>query len=100
MDHGPRHWSEQEIEPPDEAFIQRIRDEVTSTLALAQASARLPWRNLEQCMLTDMRIRSIARSWLPPEEAERLTAAFAVEMQRLYTIRDAEYEAEHGPLLD
>jgi hypothetical protein len=69
-------------EPPPEDFVQRIRDELNATLVRAQEAATLPWRDLTQAYLAEMRFHSVA-GWLPPEEAGRLRTAFAHEMERL-----------------
>ncbi len=75
-------------EPPPDDFIQRIRDELNATLALAQAAETFPWPDATRTLLTEMRFKSIA-GWLPAVEADALRAAFAAEMARLYAA-DAE----------
>jgi hypothetical protein len=70
--------------PPMPAdFVERIRKELTATLALARAAAQLPWKDPTAATLAELRFNSIA-GWLPDAEAERLRASFAVEMQRLW----------------
>lgn len=78
----------------DAEFIQRIRDEVTATLAKAKGAARLPWRDLTQTMVTEMRFHSIAQTWLPAEESARLREEFAAEMLRLYAVHDRELDEQ------
>ncbi len=75
-------------EPPDEAWIQRIREEMNATVALAQRSAKLPWGNLTQSMMAEM-VFDGKVCWLPKAEAYALRAALAVELERLW---DAEGE--------
>jgi len=70
-------------EPPPEDFIQRIRDELNTTLALVQAAESFPWPDASRTLLTEMRFKSIA-GWLPAAEADTLRAAFSAEMARLY----------------
>ena len=70
-------------EPPPEDFIQRIRDELHTTLALVRSAETFPWPDASRTLLTEMRFKSIA-GWLPASEADALRAAFAVEMARLY----------------
>jgi len=77
------------FEPPPEDFIQRLRDELNATLALAQGAPRFPWRDLTQTMITEMRFHSIAVIWMPAAEATGLRAAFDAEMARLYAVHDA-----------
>lgn len=72
------------VEPPPPEFVARIRAELLETLARVRAAATPPWRDLTQTTLGEMRFHSLARSWLPPEEAEALRADFAAEMLRLY----------------
>ncbi len=74
-------------EPPDEAFLQRIRDELTGYLAKAAAAATLPWRDLTEDFLIEMRVYSMSR-WLPAAEARDLRRAFGLEMDRLYEAAD------------
>jgi hypothetical protein len=80
-------------EPPPADFIERIRRELTDTLAVARDAAALPWRDLTAATLAELRFNSIA-NWLPEVEANALRECFAREMARLWTI--AEDKAEEG----
>lgn len=93
VDRPKRHMMD-DIEPPPEDFIQRIRDEVTATLEKASTAERFPWRDLTQTMLAEMRFHSITETWLPAEEAARLRSAFAAEMARLYATHDREWDEQ------
>jgi hypothetical protein len=77
-------------EPPPADFIERIRSELQSTLALARGAMTMPWRDLTAATLAELRFKSIA-GWLPADEASTLRASFAREMARLWEIveRDA-----------
>lgn len=75
-------------EPPPPDFVARIRAELRDTLARARAADALPWPDLTRTTLAEMRFHSVA-SWLPPDEARSLRAAFAAEMDRLYARHDA-----------
>jgi hypothetical protein len=75
-------------EPPDEAFVQRIRDEITGLVERCRGAERLPFRDLAQAFLTELRVASVS-NWLPESEALSLRAAFTAEMQRLYAAEDA-----------
>ena len=66
-------------EPPPPDFIARIRDELTATLARAQAAATLPWKDLTAATLAELRFNSIA-GWLPDVEANALRAGFQREI--------------------
>lgn len=81
-----------EEEAPAE-FVERLRAELHATLARVQAAERLPFRDLTQAALAEMRFHSISRTWLPHEEAAALRAAFEKEMARLYEAEDAAAEA-------
>jgi hypothetical protein len=72
-------------EPPPADFIERIREELTTTLALAQGAAAMPWRDLTVATLAELRFKSIA-GWLPGNEADALCASFQAEMTRLWAI--------------
>lgn len=72
---------------PDAAFVDRIRRELTATLAMVRAADALPWPDLTQMTLAEMRYRSIAR-YLPEEEAAQLRSDFDAEMMRIYEIED------------
>lgn len=76
----------------DAAFVARIRAELEATLATVSAAERLPWPDLTQMTLAELRFRSIVR-YLPELEAAALLAAFDAEMDRLYAIEDARAEA-------
>jgi hypothetical protein len=75
------------FEPPPADFVQRIRDELEATLALARGAVRLPWPDLTRATLAELRFHSIAR-WLPGGEAAALRAAFEAEMARLWAAED------------
>jgi hypothetical protein len=53
-------------------------------LALVQDAAALPWKDLTQATLAELRFDSIA-GWLPATEAAALRAEFHRELDRLYT---------------
>jgi hypothetical protein len=74
-------------EPPDEAWIQRIRDELNATVALAQHSTKLPWGDLTKSMMAEMMFAG-KLGWLPKAEADALRAALATELARLYDAED------------
>jgi hypothetical protein len=69
-------------------FVERIRSELTTTLAMVRAADRLPWPDLTRTTLAELPFRSIVR-YLPPLEAEALRAAFDAEIERLYALEDA-----------
>lgn len=75
-------------------FVERMRDELTGTLAMARGAAALPWKDPTAATLAELRFNSIA-GWLPEDEAEMLRQAFAREMSRLWAIA-AEQAAEAG----
>jgi hypothetical protein len=79
--------------PPAEAlpsdFIERIRHELTGTLAQVRDAAALPWKDLTAATLAELRFNSIA-GWLPDEEARALRVSFQHEMDRLYAIAGEE----------
>jgi len=82
-------------EPMPADFVERIRDELTSTLAMARAAAQLPWKDLTRATLAELRFNSVAR-WLPPDEATALREHFQQEMTRLYDIAErAAAESAH-----
>lgn len=74
-------------EPMPADFVERIRDELTSTLAMARAAVQLPWKDLTKATLAELRFNSVAR-WLPPDEATALREHFQREMTRLYDIAE------------
>jgi hypothetical protein len=76
-------------EPPPPDFVERIRDELTATLARVRDAAVLPWRDLTAATLAELRFNSIA-GWLPDDEASTLRAGFQREMSRLYTAAEAD----------
>ncbi|HMU53104.1 MAG TPA: hypothetical protein PKA13_25250 [Geminicoccaceae bacterium] len=71
----------------DAAFVDRIRRELVATLAMVRAADSLPWPDLTQMTLAEMRFRSIAR-YLPDDEATELVAAFDAAMERIYEIEN------------
>lgn len=73
------------VEAPPADFVQRVRDELTGTLARVRGAAVLPWRDLTQATLAELRFDSIA-GWLPEDEAAALRAAFHHELDRLYAL--------------
>jgi hypothetical protein len=79
------------FEPPPAEFVARIRSELQETLRLVREAARLPWPDLTQATLAELRFHSIAR-WLPEEEASALQSAFEAEMVRLYSVENEEAE--------
>lgn len=72
-------------EPPPADFIERIRNELTDTLATARAAPRMPWKDWTAATLTELRFKSIA-GWLPEAEANALREEFAREMARFWDI--------------
>jgi hypothetical protein len=75
------------LEPPPADFVVRIRNELSGTLARVREAAALPWKDLTQATLAELRFDSIA-GWLPEEEAAALRAAFHRELDRLYAVLD------------
>lgn len=71
-------------EPPPTDFVARIRDELNGTLARVRAAA-LPWKDLTQATLAELRFDSIA-GWLPEAEAPAFRAEFHRELDRLYAL--------------
>jgi hypothetical protein len=57
-------------------------------LARVREAAALPWKDLTQATLAELRFDSIA-GWLPQDEAAALRAAFHRELERLYAALDA-----------
>ena len=58
-------WADTLDEPPDEAFLRRIRDELNGHLARARATTEgFPWRDLTETYLVELRVNSMSR-WLP-----------------------------------
>ena len=80
--------------PPPADFIERIRKELTYTLAMARDSAALPWADLTAATLAELRFDSIT-NWLPEAEAIELRECFAREMARLWAI--AERDPREAP---
>ncbi len=74
-------------EPPEPEFIDQVRDELLGHLAKARAASTLPWRNLTEDYLIEMRVYSMSR-WLPEAEARALRRDFGLEMDRLYEAAD------------
>ncbi len=64
-----------------------MRDELLGHLAKARAASTLPWRNLTEDYLIEMRVYSMSR-WLPEAEARALRRDFGLEMDRLYEAAD------------
>ena len=79
--------------PPE--FVERIRGELQATLARASAADTMPWSDLTQATLAELRFHSIA-GWLPADEADGLRGAFKIEMERLYELAAREFEAEQA----
>jgi hypothetical protein len=77
-----------DAEPPQADFVQRIREELLATLATVRGADALPWRDLTQATLAELRFHSIA-GWLPDEEAKSLRAQFQSEIDRLYAAADS-----------
>jgi hypothetical protein len=75
-------------DPMEQAFIDGIREELLTTLALARDAAVLPWPNLTRATLAELHFNSVAR-YLPNAEAERLRGEFAVEIARLWAVEEA-----------
>jgi hypothetical protein len=75
------------LQPPPADFVVRIRNELSGTLARVREAAALPWKDLTQATLAELRFDSIA-GWLPEEEAAALRAAFHRELDRLYAALD------------
>lgn len=69
--------------PPE--FVDRIRRELTATLALVTGAAELPWHDLTAATLAELRFKSVA-DWLPAEEADDLRERFGREMLRLWDV--------------
>lgn len=76
-------------EPPDEDFIQTVRDDLGKLLALAGHADTFPWSDLTRTYMEEMRFYSMSR-WLPSEEAAQLRDAFGIAMDRLYELADQE----------
>lgn len=74
-------------EPMPADFVERIRDELTGTLAMACAAVELPWKDLTRATLAELRFNSVA-GWLPTDEATVLREHFQREMTRLYEIAE------------
>lgn len=81
------------VMPPE--FVERIRGELQATLARASAAHAMPWSDLTQATLAELRFHSIA-GWLPAGEADGLRSAFKIEMERLYDVAARQYEAEQA----
>ena len=73
-------------------FIAGIRAELEATLRMAREAATLPWPDLTQTTLAELRFESLT-GWLPKEEGQALRVAFEAEMTRLYDAEDARREA-------
>jgi hypothetical protein len=81
-------------EPPPADFIERIRRELTDTLAMVREAVAMPWKDLTVATLAELRFNSIT-NWLPLAEANALRECFAREMARLWAI--VEHEAAEAP---
>jgi hypothetical protein len=81
------------VAPPE--MVERIRAELLATLERVRAAEALPWPDLTQATLGEMRFRSVSR-YLPEEEAAALRAAFDVEMARLWEAERARFDAAQG----
>ncbi len=86
---GPLASEQPGDEAPPAEFVDRIRTELLETLARARSAAALPWSDLTQALLAELRFKSIA-NWLPQSEADRLREDFETELVRLYAVKDAE----------
>lgn len=73
------------LEAPPADFVQRIRDELIATLVRVREAATLPWKDLTQATLAELRFDSIA-DWLPESEAAALRSEFHRELDRLYAL--------------
>ena len=67
----------------DAAFIEDRRRELQALLDKARSAVRLPWKDVAQAWLAEMRFDGLLR-WLPEAEAAPLRDAFAAELDRLY----------------
>jgi hypothetical protein len=76
-------------EPPPADFIERIRNELVGTLAMARGAVRMPWRDLTAATLAELRFNSIT-NWLPASEGEALRESFNREMARLWAAAASE----------
>jgi len=72
----------------DDAFVQRIRDELHRTLAMVSEANEDPWATPTQGALAQLRFQSIASTWLPAGEAAELWARFDGELLRIYGPED------------
>jgi len=70
-------------EPPPPDFIERIRQELTDTLAMVRIARSMPWGDLTKATLAELRFNSIT-NWLPSAEACALRESFGHEMARLW----------------
>lgn len=75
---------------PDAAFIDKIRRELVGTVEMVRTAESLPWPDLTQMTLAEMRFRSIAR-YLPDDEAAELRSAFDAAMERIYEIENRKH---------
>ena len=66
--------------------MQEIREELLATLERARAAQGLPWRDLTQTTLAELRFHALAKGWLPEADAWCLRRAFNGEMLRIYKI--------------
>jgi hypothetical protein len=86
---GPTEATSFGLENPPPDFIARIRDELQATLVRVQQATALPWADLTQATLAELRFKSIS-AWLPDPEAASLREAFEAEMTRLYECEDGQ----------
>jgi hypothetical protein len=84
--------SSRPLMPPE--FVERIRGELHGTLARASAARTMPWSDLTQATLAELRFHSIA-GWLPADEADDLRGAFKIEMERLYKVVEEQYDNDN-----
>lgn len=64
-------------------FIERIRGELHSTLALLRSAETWPWKDSVEVILTQKRFNSLADR-LPAREADALRASFDLEFRRVW----------------
>ena len=87
------------MDNPPEDLVVRIRGELERTVSRVRTAEReLPWRDLTEATLAELRFHSVAR-WLPEEEARALCRVFQAELDRLYAVLDGQAgdAGGHGP---
>jgi hypothetical protein len=67
-------------------------EEAAPGLARVRDASVLPWRDLTQAYLAELRFNSIA-GWVPNDEADPLRADFRRELDRLYAAVESSDEA-------